>query len=70
MAAGTLLVQEAGGTTSGMQGEPLDLNGRYVLADNGLVHEEMLGIFDEIFLGRYQYEMPPLPSPEWELQGG
>ena len=31
MAAGTLLVEEAGGTVSGMRGEPLDLHGRYVL---------------------------------------
>jgi myo-inositol-1(or 4)-monophosphatase len=70
MAAGTLLVEEAGGKTSGMQGEPFDLHGRYVLADNGLVHDEMLAVFGEIFQGRYRYEMPPLPAPEWELQRG
>ena len=70
MAGGILLVEEAGGKTSGMQGEPLDLNGRYVLADNGLVHEEMLAVFAEIFQGRYRHEMPPLPAPEWEMQRG
>lgn len=70
MAAGTLLVEEAGGKTSGMQGEPLDVYGRYVLADNGLIHEEMLEVFAEIFEGRYRHDMPPLPAPEWEMQRG
>lgn len=70
MAAGTLLVEEAGGKTSGMRGEPLDLDGRYVLADNGLIHEEMIEVFAEIFQGRYRHKMPPLPAPEWELQHG
>jgi len=70
MAAGTLLVEEAGGRASGMQGEPLDLHGRYVLVDNGLLHEEILELFAEIFQGRSRYEMPALPAPEWELQHG
>lgn len=65
MAAGTLLVEEAGGKVSGMRGEPLDLHGRYVLADNGRIHEEALQVFAEIFEGRYRYEMPPLPSKDW-----
>ncbi|MBV9404566.1 MAG: inositol monophosphatase [Acidobacteriaceae bacterium] len=70
MAAGTLLVEEAGGKTSGMRREPLDVHGRYVLADNGLIHEEILEVFAEIFQGRYRHEMPGLPAPEWELQHG
>ncbi|MDQ2713000.1 MAG: inositol monophosphatase [Acidobacteriota bacterium] len=70
MAAGTLLVEEAGGNVSGMRGEPLDLHGRYVLADNGLIHSELLELFEEIFAGEYRHDMPGLPSPEWELQRG
>lgn len=70
MAAGTLLVEEAGGKTSGMQGESLDLQGRYLLADNGLIHKELLGVFADIFQGQYRYQMPPLPAPEWEMQRG
>lgn len=70
MAAGTLLVEEAGGIVSGMRGEPLDLNGRYVLADNGLIHYELLTLFEEVFRGEYRHEMPPLPAQEWELQHG
>jgi len=70
MAAGTLLVEEAGGKVSGMKGEPLDLHGKYVLVDNGLIHSEILNLFGEIFAGRYQHEMPSLPMEEWELQHG
>ncbi len=70
MAAGTLLVEEAGGQASGMQGEPLDLNGRYLLADNGKIHRETLELFGEIFQGIHRHEMPSLPAPEWELQHG
>ena len=70
MAAGTLLVEEAGGKVSGMRGEPLDLQGKYVLADNGFIHEETLSLFDQVFAGHYRYEMPGLPAPEWELQHG
>lgn len=70
MAAGTLLVEEAGGKVSGMKGESLDLYGVYVLADNRLVHDEILQLFCEIFGGRYRHEMPSLPVEEWEMQRG
>ena len=70
MAAGILLVQEAGGITSGMQGEPIDLHGRYLVADNGLIHEEILSMFRDIFEGRFQHDMPALPAAEWEVRVG
>jgi len=70
MAAGTLLIEEAGGKVSGMRGEALDLHGRYVVADNGILHPELLELFDEIFAGRYRHEMPGLPATEWELSRG
>lgn len=69
MAAGTLLVEEGGGRATGMRGEPLDLHGRYLLVDNGLVHEEMLEVFSEVFEGRYRSEMPGLPDEEWTVGG-
>lgn len=65
MAAGTLLVEEAGGKASGMRGEKLDLHGPYLLADNGRVHNETLDLFAEIFDGRFAHEMPALPSADW-----
>ena len=70
MAAGTLLVEEAGGKASGMRNEPLDLHGKYVLADNGLIHAEMISTFTDIFKGDYKHQMPGLPDPEWEVQNG
>jgi myo-inositol-1(or 4)-monophosphatase len=70
MAAGTLLVEEAGGKASGMRDEPLDLHGKYLLADNGLIHAETIALFAEIFKGEYRHEMPGLPTPEWEVQHG
>ena len=68
MAAGTLLVEEAGGKVSGMRGELLDVEGQYLLADNGAIHEETLSLFEEVFAGKFRYEMPPLPAEEWAVQ--
>lgn len=45
MAAGVLLVREAGGTVSATDGSPFALTGRSILASNGRIHEEMVGLF-------------------------
>jgi len=63
MAAGALLVREAGGTCTDMYGGPLDLRGPHILADNGRVHTEVLGLFAEIFAGRYRYPIPEMSKP-------
>lgn len=60
MAAGILLVQEAGGQVSDMKGAPSSLRGPHLLADNGLIHAEMLGLFAEIFNGSYRFPMPSM----------
>ena len=60
MAAGVLLVREAGGTTSDMRGGPFSLRGPHMLADNSLLHQPMLGVFGEIFAGQYRYAMPDM----------
>lgn len=57
MAAGTLLVEEAGGKVSSMRGEKMDLHGPHLLVDNGLIHEEILALFAEIFEGSYRFPM-------------
>ena len=54
MAAGRLLVAEAGGKYSGMHGEPQQLRGPDLLVDNGLLHEEILALFADIFRGEYR----------------
>ena len=60
MAAGILLVTEAGGKCSDMQGGAVDLRGPHVLVDNGAVHEEMLKVFAEVFRGEYRHPMPAI----------
>jgi len=42
IAAGMLLVQEAGGTVTGMNGEPYGLHVRDVAATNGRIHEALI----------------------------
>ena len=62
MAAGILLVEEAGGRCSDMDGAPRHLRGKHLLADNGLIHEEMLQIFSEVFAGRFRYPLPQIQA--------
>jgi myo-inositol-1(or 4)-monophosphatase len=57
MAAGILLIEEAGGKCSDMKGAPATLRGPHLLADNGTIHEAMLGIFGEVFRGEYRHPM-------------
>jgi myo-inositol-1(or 4)-monophosphatase len=44
VAAGVLLVEEAGGRVSSLDGQPFSSRRREVLASNGLVHDQMLEI--------------------------
>ena len=60
MAAGILLVNEAGGRSSDMLGAPHRLASPHLLADNGQIHSETLELFSEIFAGRFRYPLPVL----------
>ena len=61
MAAGVLLVQEAGGRVSEMTGAPLSVTASdHLLADNGVLHDEILAAFAEIFAGRLRTPLPAL----------
>jgi myo-inositol-1(or 4)-monophosphatase len=44
VAAGKLLVEEAGGRVSDFDGRPGDIYGKEILASNGLIHEAMLEV--------------------------
>ena len=48
VAAGVLLVEEAGGKVSDFAGNPYQLGGPVILATNGLIHEEMSAMALEI----------------------
>jgi myo-inositol-1(or 4)-monophosphatase len=60
-AAGILLVTEAGGRVSDFAGGPFRLDSREVLASNGLIHDELVGLFESMFAGR---ELTPIPTPQ------
>jgi myo-inositol-1(or 4)-monophosphatase len=47
-AAGVILVEEAGGKISDMQGQPYMLGGPSILASNGLIHDEMVRVAAEV----------------------
>ena len=47
-AAGVVLVEEAGGKITDLEGQPYILGGPSILASNGLVHAEMLKVAAEI----------------------
>lgn len=46
VAAGMLLVLEAGGTVSNFDGSDYDVYGKQVLASNGLIHEQMIRLLE------------------------
>jgi len=57
-AAGVLLVEEAGGKVTRFGGEPFTLDSRETVASNGLIHADLLKVFDDIFQGRNLGELP------------
>ncbi len=60
-AAGVLLVEEAGGRVTNFAGGPFRLASDEILATNGLLHQELLGFFDDMFAGR---NLAPIPTPQ------
>jgi len=47
IAAGEVIVTEAGGRISNLDGSDYTTESRNILASNGLVHDEVLGILEE-----------------------
>jgi len=61
MAAGNLLVCEAGGTVSDMRGAAHSVAASdHLLADNGALHEQILTLFGEVFRGQFRVPIPPI----------
>ena len=58
--AGALLVMEGGGAITRFDGAPFRLDSSEVLASNGLIHAELVTLFDDMFAGR---ALHPIPSP-------
>lgn len=60
-AAGILLVEEAGGRVTDFAGNHFKLDSREILASNGLIHDELVDLFETMFAGR---ELSPIPTPQ------
>ena len=61
MAAGTLLVTEAGGQVSDMRGAAHRVaSSEHLLADNGALHDQVLTLFGEIFRGHFREPIPQI----------
>ena len=58
-AAGILLVEEAGGRVTDFNGNHFRLDSREILASNGLIHDELVGLFQDMFAGR---DLAPIPT--------
>ena len=58
VAAGLLIVEEAGGRSTDMKGGPSAVRMPHLLTSNGLIHDEVLTLFGEIFRGQYRFPMP------------
>jgi len=44
IAAGIVIIEEAGGRVTSFKGEPVDVYGKEILASNGLIHDEMMTV--------------------------
>jgi myo-inositol-1(or 4)-monophosphatase len=60
-AAGILLVEEAGGCVTDFSGNRYELASREILGSNGLIQEELTGLFEDLFAGR---NLEPIPTPQ------
>ncbi len=56
--AGVLLVQEAGGQVTRFGGEPFSIDSKETVASNGLIHADLLKVFQDIFSGKNLGELP------------
>jgi myo-inositol-1(or 4)-monophosphatase len=60
-AAGVLLIEEAGGLVTDFSGGNFKLDSREVLASNGVIHNELIGLFNDMFAGR---GLTPIQTPQ------
>jgi myo-inositol-1(or 4)-monophosphatase len=52
VAAGALIVEEAGGQVTGMDGSPFDPSAAHLVASNGRIHDQLLAVIREFRAGR------------------
>ena len=59
VAAGALVVEEAGGRVTGMDGTPFDAAAGHLIASNDRVHDEILAVIREFRVDRTRTRTPP-----------
>jgi len=64
MAAGRLIIQEAGGCVTDMKGQPHLLNSASIAASNRLLHPQLIEAFQEIFSGIYRVMLPEIGATD------
>jgi myo-inositol-1(or 4)-monophosphatase len=62
--AGLILAEEAGGRASDMLGRAADIASQHLVADNGLLHDQLLSAFREVSNERCADKIPLLESDE------
>jgi myo-inositol-1(or 4)-monophosphatase len=60
LAAGKLLVTEAGGVCTEMHGGKHEMKSADIMADNGLLHDELIARFAEVYRGELRHPIPTL----------
>lgn len=63
MAAGIVLLEEAGGKTTDMFGKSASVRSPHLLTSNGVLHAEITELFAQIFRGEYRYPMIEMAVP-------
>jgi myo-inositol-1(or 4)-monophosphatase len=63
MAAGIVIVDEAGGKTTDMFGKSAGIRSPHLLTSNSVLHAEITELFAGIFRGEYRYPMVEMVSP-------
>ncbi len=62
MAAGLLLVEEAGGRNSDMYGGPVSLRSKHILSANAAIHPVIADLFTRIFRGEIAFPLPEMAN--------
>jgi myo-inositol-1(or 4)-monophosphatase len=64
MAAGLLLVEEAGGRNSDMLGGPVSLHAKHILSANAAIHPAVVDLFRRIFRGEIAFPLPSIATAQ------
>jgi myo-inositol-1(or 4)-monophosphatase len=63
MAAGVVILEEAGGRYTDMLGKPIGVRAPHILSSNRILHPEMEELFAAIFREEYRYPMVQMTLP-------